>query len=267
MEVKNYFNPKDLDEAYDILTQDKKNQIIAGGAWLKLSLKKAETLVALDNLGLDKIEEKNGFIEIGSMVTLREIEKNDSVIKLYDGILAKSISKIMGMNIRNQATIGGSVMGKFAFSDILPVLLVMETVLVFHKNNEITLEEFLATPRMEKDILTKIKIRKISATGFFKKVAKTALDFSVVNVAVSKSEAKFKIAVGSRPQIANLAIKAMNFINKEKTVNEETFEKTAQIAVEEMVFSDNNRGSKKYREHLAKTYVLRGLRSVTQHES
>ncbi len=267
MEIKSYLNPTDLEEAYRILTDGKKNQIIAGGAWLKLSLKQADTLISLDKLGLDLIEEKAGNIEIGSMVTLREVETNELVRETYDGILAESISHIMGMNIRNQATLGGSVMGRFAFSDIIPSLLVMNTSLVFHKAGEISLEDFLKNPRMGKDILVKILIKKEKGKGYFRKVARTALDFSIVNIAVSKLKKEYKIAVGSRPQIAELALNAMNFLNSSDQIDEEKIENASQMAIEELSFSYNNRSSKEYREHVAKVYIERGLMKVTGNES
>ncbi len=267
MEIKNYLTPDNLEEVYQILCADKKNQIIAGGAWLKLSLKKADTLISLDNLGLNKIEEKSDFIEIGSMVTLREIETDEKVNKLFDGILSDAVSRIMGMNIRNQATLGGSVMGKFAFSDILPVLLVMDTKLKFYKQGEISLEEFLNKTRIETDILEKVLIKKETGKGFFKKAAITALDFSIVNIAISKNALGFKIAIGSRPQIAKLASETMKYLNDLETVTESEIEEASMMAVNEMVFSNNNRSSKEYRENLARVYVKRGLKKVIFNES
>lgn len=267
LEIRNYLKPTNLEEAYETLLISKNNKLIAGGAWLKLSLKKAETLISLDGLGLDTIEEKKGFIEIGSMVTLRTVETNSLVKDVHDGILSQAIAKVMGMNIRNQATLGGSVMGRFAFSDILPALLVLDTLLVFHKSGGMSLEDFLKNPRMDKDILVKIKIRKESGQGFFKKVARTALDFSIVNIAITRNGKNFKVAVGSRPQVAQLAIGAMAYLNSAKELTEDTILEASRIAVNELSFSRNNRSSKEYREEVARVYVKRGLKKVISDES
>lgn len=143
MEVKAYVAPDNLNEVYSLLKEDAFNKIIAGGAWSKISLKKVNKLISLDNCDLRYIKESNSFFEIGAMTTLREIEVNQGINSLANGILPAAISNIMGIGIRNLATIGGSVMGKYAFSDILGVLLVLEARLTFFDLGEITIFDFL----------------------------------------------------------------------------------------------------------------------------
>jgi CO/xanthine dehydrogenase FAD-binding subunit len=172
----------------------------------------------------------------------------------------------MGINIRNIATLGGSVMGKFSFSDIFPVLEVLETSLVFHKHGEVALADYLNNPKFGKDILVKIRIKNQKGKGFFKKVATTPLDFSILNIACSTANGKIKIAVGSTPYIAKPCLSAMNYINGVKTINEETISKCSNYILEEVKFSNNNRGSKEYREELAKVYVMRGIKQVINYE-
>lgn len=265
--VKEYLKPKSLEEAYSLFIEDKKNHIIAGGAWIKLSLKTANKLIDLDELHLNEIKEVDHVIEIGSMVTLREIETNPIIKNLCTGILSKAIHQIMGVTIRNIATIGGSVMGKYAFSDIIPVLQVLDTRLVFYKHGEMSLQEFLENPKMERDILLNIRIKKNLGIGYFKKVAVTPLDFSILNIAVSKNSEGFKICVGATPYLGQLAVRAMEYINGFKNVSEEKLLTCADLVVEEIKFSKNNKASKEYREELAKVYVKRGLKKVIAHES
>ncbi len=267
MEVKRFVEPKGLQEAYDLLNESNKNQIIAGGAWLKLITKSADTFIGLDKLGLNQIKAGEDRIEIGAMVSLRELQICPDITKLYDGILSDAIGKIMGMNIRNQATIGGSVMGKFAFSDIITPLLAMETKLEFYKAGTVRLEDFLDNNKMGPDILTKIVIKKQKAKGFFKKVARTPLDFAIVNIAVTNHEGKFKIVVGSRPKLASMASTAMEYINSKKNLDDEVLMETAEKAISELDFSDNNRATKEYRKEVAKVYIKRGLKKVIANEN
>jgi CO/xanthine dehydrogenase FAD-binding subunit len=266
LKVSEYVKAKSLDEAYELVKDNKKNHVIAGGAWLKLSLKSADKLISLEELDLDKIIVSNDFIEIGTLVTLHQIETNEAIKKLYDGILVQATSSIMGINIRNIATFGGCIMGKFSFSDIFPVLEVLDTLLVFHKQGEVELMDFLNNPKFEDDILVKVKIRNQKGRGFFKKVATTPLDFSIINIACSATNNFIKLSVGSTPYIAKPCLKAMEYINGVKKITEETIENCTKIVLEELQISNNNRGSKEYREELAKVYIARGIKQVINYE-
>lgn len=265
LNVSEYVKAKNLNEAYNLLSENKKNYLIAGGAWLKLSVKNANKLISLDGLDLNKIELKDGFIEMGALTTLGQIERNETIKKLYDGILVQAIQNIMGVNIRNIATIGGSVMGKFSFSDIYPVLEVLETKLVFYKQGEVELLDFINNPKFEKDILVKLKIKNQKGKGFFKNVATTPLDFSIINIACSYAENKLTISVGSTPYIAKPCNGAMEYMNNLENITDKDIEKCSDLVLEEIKFSSNIRGSKEYREELAKVYVARGIKKVIQY--
>lgn len=263
MEIKEYIAADSIENAYNLLIANQKNHLIAGGAWIKISLKNVDSLIGLENLGLDYIKETNDFFEIGAMSSLRDLEVNAGIKSLGSGILSEAISNIMGLNIRNLATIGGSVMGRFAFSDLFAVLLVLDTRLVFYKLGEVSLHEFLEKQKMPRDILLSIKISKESKAGFFKKVATTHLDFAIVNIAISKGN-HFRLAVGSRPGIARIAQNAGNYLNSQTSVDDEVINKAINIAIEELSLSSNLRSSKEYRETLVKTYLKRGIKKVTE---
>lgn len=267
MIVTEYLKPSSISKAYELLVENKKNYIIAGGAWLKLSVKSAEKLISLEALNLDEIHVSKDYIEIGSMVTLRTIETNPAVLNLVDGILSNALGNIMGINIRNIATLGGSIMGKLSFSDIFPVLEVLDTKLIFYKHGEVTLEDFLNNPKFEKDILEKIKIKNKKGNGFFKKVATTPLDFSIVNFACSNINGFIKISVGSTPYIAKLCYQAMAYINDVKQINDESINECVIKALEELKVSSNNRASKAYRDELIKVYIKRGILQVINNEN
>lgn len=266
MTINTYVRPKDLDEAYQHLQEDD-SRLIAGGAWLKLSLKKTEKLITLDDLSLDQLIETKEGIEIGAMVTLRQLETSPLILNCCDGILSQAAGSIMGINIRNIATIGGSVMGKFAFSDILPVLKVLDAELEFHHQGRLSLDDFLASKTVEKDILTKIIIKHQTGCGFVHRVAITPLDFAIINIAVTKGDQGIRIAVGSTPMAAQMAVKAMTYINAIAKPGEEDLKHCAIIAKQEIKCGNNHRASKTYRQHLIETYVYRGLKKVMAHES
>lgn len=266
MKIKDYYKAQSLEDAYKVLQEDDLNIIIAGGAWLKQNNKQVNKAIDITLIGLNEIIATDTAIEIGAMASLRQIQISDLVKQQCNGILSEAINHIMGVGIRNIATLGGSVMGKYAFSDLFTPLLVMDASLVFYKKGEMSVTEFLNTKKMEKDILIKIVLPKNNGIGYFHKVQKTRLDFAVVNVAISKNEL-FDIAIGARPSIAKRPIKAIEFLNKQTKITEAIIKETSKIAIEELKFSTNSKSSSEYRMLVAATYLKRGLKEVMSNES
>lgn len=256
MHVETFFIAKTPEEAYQKRLESKKNRLLAGGAWLKISVKEIDTLISLEDLELDYIKKNDDFIEIGAMTSLRTLETDDRIGGVYDGILSHAISKIMGVGVRNLATIGGSIMGKFAFSDILPVLLVMDARLNFHHHGQVMIEDFLNDRKYQEDLLLSLTIKNKHSKAYFKNVATTHLDFSMINLAIVKDD-KIKIAVGSRPGLAIRCHQTESVLKDEQKINE-----ALETLIEEAGLGDNLRASKAYRETLLKTYFLRGIKQV-----
>ena len=73
------------------------------------------TAVDLEYAGLNQIKETKNSIEIDAYVTLREVERNETLSNLFGGIVNKGISGIMGVALRNIVTVGGSIYGKYSF--------------------------------------------------------------------------------------------------------------------------------------------------------
>ena len=59
------------------------------------------------------------------MTSLRQIELHDGLNKYTHGAVCEAV-KDVGVQFRNLATIGGSIWGRFGFSDILTVFLAMD---------------------------------------------------------------------------------------------------------------------------------------------
>ncbi|PKK96717.1 MAG: FAD-binding protein, partial [Tenericutes bacterium HGW-Tenericutes-3] len=193
MEISQYVKPKTIEEAYQILSENPKNMILGGGAWLKQSSPIVHTLVDIAQLGLDKITENKDSIEVGALVTLHDLEINPAIKKLGHGFISQSISQVLGVGFRNISTIGGSIAGRYAFSDVLTALLTLNVKLIFFPKREISLEEFLNSKGKVKDILTHIVIKKAEGKGFFKKVSASTLEFATLNVAVYQEQKKYWI--------------------------------------------------------------------------
>ena len=258
LRANNYYKAKSLEDAYAKLQENPKNAIIAGGLWMKKTGLSYETLIDLSELGLDKIEEKNGYIHVGAMVSLRDFETNALINSLNGGATAFGVREILGPAFRNSATIGGSIFGRYPFSDVVASLLPLDVKLVFYPKQEMSLEEYLNFKGKMNGILEEIIIKKEEGKGYFKKIKMTALDFPMVNISIVKRNNKNYIAIGSRPLTAALAVKAMELADQGK------FEEAADMAASELQYLDSNNISKEYRQDLVRVYVRRGLEEVNK---
>lgn len=263
MKINHYLKATSLEEAMQAMETNPQAMLIGGGAWMKLTYKKVDTLISLDDLHLDEITDRNGFIDIGAMCTLHQIETSPLIQTLNQGILVDAIKQIMGVAVRNIATIGGSIVSKFGFSDLYPVLLLMNPILHFYRYKDISLQSFLASNEVKRDILVSVSIPKQNDVMFFKKVKTTSLDFAILNIGVSKGKDGFKVVIGSRPGIAMFAQKAMNLLNSHNPLTNELMEEASRIASQELAFSSNVRSTEEYRIQLAQIYTLRGLKEVS----
>ena len=255
MKAKSFQRVSSLEEAYKLVKESPRNKIVAGGLWLKKGNADVDTLIDLSLLGLDKIEDEKDYVEVGAMVTQRQFEQSNLVPEMA----RQAVKAIMGPAFRNIATIGGSVYGKFGFSDVVTGLLGYKVDLVFYPENVVSLQEYVKKPGFFNGILTHIRIYKEQLKGFFKKVEITALDYPILNVAVTKGK-EYRVVIGSRPLVALRSEKAEAYLNE----GGKDFEKAAELAAEELKFGDSIATKSEYRKQLALTYVRRGLEEVSK---
>ena len=258
LRAENYYRATSLEDAYNKLSENPKNAIVAGGLWMKKTGLQYATLIDLADLKLDRIYEEGEEIHVGAMVSLRDFETSPIINKLFSGATAFAVREVMGPAFRNSATIGGSVFGRYPFSDVIAGLLPLDVRVRLYPKQEMSLEELLSYKGKLNGFLEEIIIKKEEGKGYFKKVKTTALDFSMLNVSIVKRGGKNYIAIGSRPGVAALAYKAMEEANKGN------FEEAGKIAAEELSYLDSSNISKEYRQDLVKVYVRRGLEEVNK---
>lgn len=264
MKIVEYYRASSLEDAYLKLQEDPKNALLAGGLWLKKIDGSINTLIDLSTLGLNQISETKDSVTVGALVTQRDFENSPVIQKLFNDSLGFAVREIMGVNFRNLATIGGSIMGRYPFSDVITGLLPYDVTLNFYPKQSLSLEEYLLYKGKINAILVDIVIKKENGKGFFKKVKRTALDFPIVNFAISKRNNKFYIAVGGRPMCASLAHDAMDYLNAIKSPSDSDFKKAAELVCEKLVFLSDKNSSKEYRLDVTKVYVYRGLKEVNE---
>jgi CO/xanthine dehydrogenase FAD-binding subunit len=157
-------------------------------------------------------------------------------------------------------TIGGTVAGRYPFSDPLAALLALDTRLHFHHHGEMSLEAFLAGQGL-KDILVKIIIPKAGQIGAFQSVRRTRTDYAVLNTAVVKTGDEYRIVVGARPGRAVLVPEASDYL-RVNVLNATSAREAGNIAAASLQFGDNPRGSSAYRQAICPVLIARALMEV-----
>ncbi len=258
-ELNEFCTVSSLEQADELLHRDKKNVILGGLLWMRMGSRQYHTGIDLSGLSLDKIEDTGHHIEIGAMTRLRQIETSDLLSDNFGAVLRDAVAPIVGVQFRNLATIGGSVFSRFSFSDITTALMVLNTQVHLHRGGVIPIEEFVENSP-GRDILVKLSIPKQKIRTAYRSVRKTATDFPVLAAALSRSKDGWKIALGARPSRARLAQEAAKYLSHDP--DDKQIEFACTKVVEEMAFGNNQRGSRTYREQLAKTLVKRGIEAI-----
>lgn len=256
--INKLLKPNTIEEALRLLKDNKKAHILGGGAFLRLSSDlKINVAIDLYGLGIDQIEETDNEFIIGAMTTLRDLE----VHKILNPLFSNSVENIVGVQLRNIATIGGTIFPKYAFSDLITSLLVLDTKLLFEGKDDLSLEAYLLEDKSEKCILKSIIIKKEKIKTSFKTIKNSASDYAILNAAVSVCDGKYKVAVGARPSVSSLAYKTMDYLNQNE-LTEETIEVASDLAMNELTFGNNRLGSEGYRKDMCKVLVKRALMEV-----
>lgn len=247
LKFKNYVKAESLEEAYT-LNQKKSSVIGAGMMWLKVQDKVKMTLIDLSGLGLDQIEETEEEFIIGAMCTLRQLELHRGLNQYFDGLMKACTHSIVGVQFRNGATVGGSIYGRFGFSDLLTCMLALDTVVELYKGGTVSLEQF-CLQKMDRDILKEIRIKKDGRRAVYAASRITKTDFPVIACCVSVKEGTYHVSVGARPSRA-----AVVSLNRNES---EELKELAVRAANKFRYGTNMRGSGEYRKHLTEVYVKR----------
>ena len=258
--IKNYVKAQSLEEAY-ALCQKKNNVVLGGMLWLKMQHTAVDTAIDLSGLGLDQIQETPEEFRLGAMVSLRALELHPGLNDLTQGAMAESVRHIVGVQFRNTATVGGSIFGRFGFSDVLTLMLALEARVCLYQGGEMSLADFAASPR-QRDILTHVIIPKEPIRAVYLSQRNTATDFPVLTCAISRRAGRYLCAVGARP------MKAACFADEGGIlaggVTPDSARDFALDVARRASFGSNLRGSADYRREICQVLVRRGLLAMEE---
>ena len=253
LEIKEYVKAESLEQAFE-LNQKRTNQIIGGMLWMKMGDHRIQTAIDLSGLGLDTIEEDETQFSIGCMTSLRQLELHEGLNQWSDGAVRESVRHIVGVQFRNLATVGGSIFGRFGFSDVLTCFLAMDTYVELHHSGILSLADFVNLPR-DNDVLIRLIVKKTPGKCVYLSQRNTKTDFPVLAVAVAETENVVKAAIGARPQRAE--------VRKVPNLEKETLKTLA----DSYSYGSNMRASAEYRKHLASVLLKRAAEEIQGKEN
>lgn len=266
-----YVRAQSLDEAYE-LYQKKPNFVLGGMLWLKMKNKTLGTAIDLCDLGLDQIYEDENEFRIGAYATLRQIETHEALNAYTHGAIAESVRHIVGVQFRNVATVGGSIWGRFGFSDVMTIFRALGAKVQLHKAGIMDLDEFAALPRTTRDVLVSVIVPKNAKGVVYLSQRNQSTDFPVLTCAVANRSGRYVAVIGASPYMAepvwdeegilDCLADAKTDGNAALTDNSETnakIDKFAGYVAEHIRFGSNIRAGAEYREIICRVLTRRAV--------
>ncbi len=261
LKIANYVRAQSLEEAYN-LCQKRSNVILGGMLWLKMQNRSVNTAIDLCDLGLDKIEEGEDSFSIGAMVSLRALEGHEGIGTLTQGAMAQALKHIVGVQFRNLATIGGSLFGRFGFSDVLTIFQVLDAKVELYHHGIMDIGEFANLPRGTRDVLVRVILPKGKRNTVYLSQRNSATDFPTLACAISEKDGVYTCAIGARPA------KAVVFADEAGILKGGITEASARAfgdyIAEQCEFDSNLRGSAQYRKRICAVLVRRSLMQMEE---
>ncbi|HUX52165.1 MAG TPA: FAD binding domain-containing protein [Spirochaetia bacterium] len=261
MEFSHLVRPRSVEEAYSYVVE-RNALLLGGGAWLRMSPRSVETAVDLSSLDLRYIRQSGQLIEIGAMATARDVETSAVLEHAFGDVFRHAAENIVGVQMRNIVSMGGTIAGRFGFSDLNTLFLALDAHLVLHSAGELGIESFLAKAPKFPLLIEKVLIDS-GIRSAFKSVRNTATDLPILNAAVALTPKGWRIAVGARPGPARSAPNAAHLLGSAETPSDEHIVAAARATAEELSFRSDIRGTAEYRRSVCAVLVRRALTEAT----
>lgn len=259
LKIKSYVKVKSIAEAYE-LNQKKTACVLGGMIWLKMGNRNVSTAIDLSGLGLDTLQEREEEFYIGCMTTLRDLEMDAALNEFTQGAVRESLRHIVGVQFRNCATVGGSIFGRYGFSDVLTMFLAMDTWVELHQAGRIPLADFV-NRKKDRDILEAVIVKKTPLKTVYFSQRNTETDFPVLTCAAALNGGIARTVIGARPGRAmivedkkGILIGFEEMSRKEKA---DAAGKFAKYTADYVPFGSNMRASAEYRKLLSEVLTRR----------
>ena len=274
--------PRTLAEALKFLRDLDDARLLAGGTDILVDLKEdldpSRHLISLQMIEeLKGIEERDGHIRIGALVTPNEIASHN-LIKRCLPALAGAAASMASHQIRSLATIGGNIASAVPSADLPPSQIAAGArvkLICSEDVREIPLLEFFLGPRMtvcrEEEILTDVLIpfpKPGTGISYQKVMLREANALAVASVAagITLKGARIgaaSLVLGAVAPTPLPAVAASEFL-KGKEPSEDVFRQASGLAQEESQPISDIRGSVWYRREIVSVLTRRALQEALE---
>jgi CO/xanthine dehydrogenase FAD-binding subunit len=269
-----YFAPQKIEEALEILSKyEKEIKVIAGGTDLLVQyydrLYEINGWLDLKNIPeLKRIRISKNQMEIGAMVTHAQLEKSEDIQK-YFPILSQAAADIGSPQIRNRGTVGGNIVNASPAGDLLPSLMAYDAqfkLLSTQGEKIVPAEEFFIGPK--KTIIKPAQLLKSTYGSWIKIGKRKALAIATITLAlVVKMAEDNKTVKDVRSCLGSVAptpieIKEIRKKMVGKNFDQLDFAELGQIVEDNISPIDDIRGTREYRNDVAKEIMINGLEEV-----
>ena len=245
--ITTYHRPKSMDEALTLLSNP--NILPLGGGTLlsHTSITDRMEVVDLQSLGLDFINKKGNELEIGATATLQQLFESEGC----PDDLKSALKLEAPLNLRNSATVAGTLVSCDGRSTLAVVMLAMDaklTIIVNRQSQIVNLGDFL--PLRPRGLITSLTI-PLNVKLAFKYVSRTPADKPIICAALAQwNSGRTRLAVGGYGASPMLAMDG---------TESEGLETAARNAFHE---ATDEWGSAEYRMDIAATLAKRCLESI-----
>ena len=183
--------PEKVEELLSLLAEPNTVVLAGGTALIGQARRRKRHLVSLKGLGLDECRVDGRQVKIGAMCTISQLLSVDNDNHAGLAILQQACSRLASTFIRNAATVGGSTVACFRWSDLPAALLAADATMHIAskgKEEELSASEFFAKHpsrlfRQGAFLQSLILPRKTGRTAF-SKMSPLTYGFAIWDVAV-----------------------------------------------------------------------------------
>jgi aerobic carbon-monoxide dehydrogenase medium subunit len=275
-----YIAPKSLPEAIDLLKRRGEGaKVIAGGQslipLLKLRLTTPTLLVDIGRIpGLDYIRESDGFLRVGAMTRMADVEDSALLRNRYP-VIHDASTVIADPLVRNLGTVGGNLSHGDPANDLPAVMLALDAEFAATgpsgvrtvRARDFFLDTF-AVGLAHEEILTEIRVPlpQPRSGGAYLKVELKVADFATAGAAVflrlnGQGECESSgIGLTAAGPKAIKATRAEEALKGQKANDRKAVERAAVLAAEASDPVSDIRGTAEYKRELVKLLVTRAVK-------